>query len=153
MTPRQAIDSFLKEKTVAVVGVSRSGTKFGNSIYNELKAKGYTAYPVNPNAEKIGEDTCYPNLKALPAGVGGVIIAVKPKQTEQVVKEAKEAGINKVWMQQGSQSEAAIEFCEQNGIEAVSKRCFMMFAEPVESIHKFHRFVAKLFGAYPKATA
>jgi predicted CoA-binding protein len=40
------------------------------------------------------------------------------------------AGITKVWMQQGSQSDAAIEYCQQNGIEVVSKRCIMMFAEP-----------------------
>ena len=77
MTPRQTIDSFLSEKTLAVVGVSRSGTKTGNSIYNELRLKGYTVYPVNPHAETIGGEKCYPNLQALPAGVGGVVSVVK----------------------------------------------------------------------------
>lgn len=153
MTPRQRIDSFLTEKTLAVVGVSRSRNRFGNTVFNELKDKGFTVYPVNPNAGMIGEDKCYPDLTALPAGVGGVIVVVKPEQTEQVVSQAKEAGIKKVWMQQGSQSQAAIEFCEQNGIETVSRRCILMFAEPVGSIHKVHRFFARLFGAYPKKTA
>ncbi len=36
-----------------------------------------------------------------------------------------------MWMQQGSQSDAALAFCGDNGIEAVSKRCILMFAEPV----------------------
>ena len=153
MVARQAIDSFLAERTLAVVGVSRSGAKFGNTIYTELKNRGYTVYPVNPNTERLGQETCYPDLQSLPVGVGGVVVVVEPAQTEQVVRQAKEAGINKIWMQQGAQSDAAIEFCEQNGIEVVSKRCIMMFVEPVESIHKFHRFLAKVFGTYPRATA
>ena len=153
MTPRQVIDSFLQEKSIAVVGVSRSGTKMGNAIYRELKAKGLSIYQVNPYTDKIGDDPCYATLRLLPEKVGGVIISVKPAHAIEVVREAKEAGIDKIWMQQGSQSPEALDFCAENGMQAVSKRCIMMFAEPVESIHKFHRFFAKLFGAYPRATA
>ena len=36
-----------------------------------------------------------------------VVINVPPAQAEKVVREAKEAGISKIWLQQGSQSEAS----------------------------------------------
>ena len=64
--------------------------------------------------------------------------------------EANEAGIKKIWMQQGSESPKAIKFCKENGIELVEGECIMMFSEPVKSIHKFHRGLNKLFGKYPK---
>ena len=40
MTSRAAVEGFLAQKTLAVVGVSRGGKKFGNAILKELKAKG-----------------------------------------------------------------------------------------------------------------
>ncbi len=43
-------------------------------------------------------------LKSLPAPVDGVLIVVPPAQTEQVVREAAEAGIHRVWMQPGADS-------------------------------------------------
>jgi predicted CoA-binding protein len=41
MTSRAAVDDFVAQRTLAVVGVSRSGKKFGNTIYRELKTRGY----------------------------------------------------------------------------------------------------------------
>ena len=50
---------------------------------------------------------------------------VPPHITEQIVKECKELGITKVWMQPGSESEKAIIFCKDNGIEVVYDDCIM----------------------------
>lgn len=150
MTTMQTVRDFLAEEKLAVVGVSRNPQKFGNAVYRELKQKDYTVYPVNPNTETIGDDVCYPDLKSLPEPVGGVIMVVPPAQTEQAVRDAAEAGIKRIWMQRGSESGEAIAFCEQQGIEVVSKQCVLMFAEPVAAFHKFHRFFARLFGSVPK---
>jgi predicted CoA-binding protein len=150
MTLRQTIDSFLDEKIVAVVGVSRSGKRFGNVIFNELRGRGLTVYPVNPNVDSIGQDRCYPDVKSLPDGVGGVITVVKPDQTMEVVKQAHDAGIKKIWMQQGSESQEALDYCAAQQMEAIGKKCILMFAEPVTSYHGIHRFFARLFGTFPK---
>jgi predicted CoA-binding protein len=144
------VDGFLGEKSLAVVGVSRSGKKFGNSIMKDLEDKGYRVFPINPHAESIAGKRCYPSLKELPERPGGVITVVPPAATEAVVRDVKAAGIKRVWMQQGSESEAAIRFCAENGIEVVHGECIMMFAEPVGSIHRFHRWVWKLFGLLPR---
>lgn len=150
MTSKETVEGFLAQKTLAVVGVSRGGKKFGNTILADLKAKGYEVYPVNPQAETIGGERCYPSLAALPKRPGGVVTVVPPAATQEVVREAKAAGISRVWMQQGSESQEAIRFCTENGIEVVHGECIMMFAEPVVSIHRFHRWIWKLFGRLPR---
>ena len=150
MNSKKIVDDFLAQKKIAVVGVSRKKTKFGNTIYRELKQKGYQVYPINPNTNLIEGDSCYPDLLSLPEKVNSVIINVPPAQTERVVKEAKEAGIKKVWLQQGSQSDAAIKYCEENGIDCVSNECILMFVEPSAFIHRAHRWIWGVFGKLPQ---
>lgn len=52
-------------------------------------------------------------------------------------------------MQQGSESKNAIDLCVKNGINVIAGECIMMYAEPVKSIHSFHRWINKLVGRYP----
>ncbi len=143
------VKDILSQKKLAVVGVSRSGRKFGNAIYRELKKKGYQVFAVNPNAESVEGDRCYPDLKSLPGKVGGVVINVKPAQTEKVVREAVGAGITRLWLQQGSESAEAVEFCQQHNLTIVYKECILMFAEPVAWFHRLHRWVWKILGKLP----
>jgi len=150
MTNKETIQDILSQRKLAIVGLSRSGKKFGNMIYKELTAKGYTLYPVHPDAETIDGARCYPSLAALPEAVGGVVVCVPPAQTEQVVREAAQAGIRRVWMQQGAESPAAIQFCAENGLSEVHGECIMMFAEKVSFPHSIHRWVWKLIGKLPQ---
>lgn len=149
MTSKKNVEEFLAQKKIAVVGVSRKKTKFGNAIYKELKQKGYELFPINPNINEYEGETCYPDLVSLPEKVEAVVICVPPVQTEKVVMEAARAGINKVWLQQGSQSEVAIKFCEENGIDCVSNECILMFAQPSAFIHRAHKWVWSVLGKLP----
>jgi len=79
-----------------------------------------------------------------------VLVRTGPAHTEQVVRDAAAAGVRRVWIQQGAQSDAAVRFCAGNGLSAVTRQCILMFAEPVSSIHAFHRWVKKLFGGMPR---
>ncbi len=150
MTKQSSVTNFLKNKSIAVVGVSRNKNKFGYIAYKNLKDKQFKVFPVNPNVEAVDSDKCYPNLSSIKENVEGVLLVVPPQQSEQVVKEANNLGIKSIWFQQGSSSEQAIKFCEDNNIDYVSGECIMMFSEPVESFHKFHRWIWKIFGKLPK---
>jgi len=150
MNSKTAVDNFISKKNLAIVGVSRSGKKFGNTVNKSLKEKGYTTFIVNPNSDSIDGQTSYPDFKSIPRKIEGVLICVPPAQTELVVKDAHETGINNVWMQLGAQSEKAIKYCEGNNINYVANECILMFAEPVTGAHKFHRWVWKIFGKLPK---
>ena len=149
MTTREAIDDFLGQKTLAVVGASRDPKKFGNVVFREMQSKGYEVYPVNRSGESINGVESYQDLRALPTPVDGVILVIPPTESARVVREAADLGIRRVWMQQGAESEEAIQFCETEGVSAVHGECIMMFAEPVKSVHRFHRWVWGLLGRLP----
>jgi len=121
------IEEFLKKRNVfAVVGASRDHRKYGHQVYRDLRTAGYTVYPVNPNADEILGDKCYPSLESLPERPQVVDLVVPPKVTNQIVKVCKKLGIRKVWMQPGSESETALNFCKENNIEAVYRVCVMV---------------------------
>ena len=150
MTSKSAVVDFLGQRSLAVVGVSRGGNKFGNTAYRELKAKGYQLVPVHPEAERLEGDRCAKDLASLPAPVGGVLVIVPPQQAEQVVQEAAAAGIQRVWLQQGAESPAAIRLAESKGMSVVAGECVLMFAEPTGFGHRAHRWVWGLLGRLPQ---
>lgn len=150
MTSKADVQDFYQSQPIAVVGVSRDPKKFGNSAYKSLKAQGYNVIPVNPNTDTIEGDKSYPDLKSIPDKVGGVLVIVPPKKSEQVVKEAYEAGINRVWLQQGAESPAAIKYCQENGMTVVHNECIMMYADHSAFFHRMHGFVWGLMGKTPK---
>jgi predicted CoA-binding protein len=123
----ELIKAFLNKKNIfAVVGASRETQKYGYQVYENLKNGGYKVYPVNPNADEILGDKCYPSLESIPILPDVVDIVVPPKVTEQIVKTCKRLGVTKVWMQPGSESEKAIRFCEQNDIDVIYGVCVMI---------------------------
>jgi hypothetical protein len=148
MTTQASVEGFLAEKTLAIAGVSRSGKGFGNSALKDLTDKGYEVLPVHPEAEEVGGVRCSPTIAELPKEVGGLILVVPPDQSEKLVRQAKDAGIKRVWMQQGAESAAAIGYCESNGIDVVHGECIMMFAQPT-GFHRFHRWLNGLFRKLP----
>lgn len=124
---QELIKRFLDKKNVfAVVGVSRGSQKYGYQVYKDLKNGGYEVYPVNPNADVVLGDKCYSSLEHLPVKPDVVDVVVPPKVTEVVVKACKRLGITKVWMQPGSESEVAMNFCKENGIDVVYGVCVMI---------------------------
>lgn len=141
MADLKNVEEFLKEKKLAIVGVSRTPHKFGNSVVKELGAKGYKFYPIHHSAEEINGVKCYTGFDKLPEQVGGLIISVKPAETEKVVREAVKAGIKKIWLQNGAESTDAINYCTENNVLVVYKKCVLMFAEPTPFVHKFHRWI------------
>jgi len=121
------ISEFLdKKNTFAVIGASRNPEKYGHQVYKDLRSAKYRVYPINLNAAEILGDKCYPSLEALPEKPAVVDLVVPPKVTEQVVKTCVKLGIKKVWMQPGSESEAAIDFCRENSIDVVHGVCVMI---------------------------
>lgn len=150
MTSRKLVEDFVSQNNIAVVGVSRHKSKFGNYIYRELKKKDYRVFPVNPNLDFADGDKCYPDLSSVPEKLDGVIINVSPPEAVNVIKDANTVGIKRVWLQQGSQSDEAVKFCLQNNIDCVSNECIIMFAEPTGFMHRAHRWVWGVMGKLPR---
>jgi len=153
-TLNDAAAAFLNLKRIAVAGVSRANPDAGNLIYKTLRDRGYQVFALNPNTNEIEGDPCYPNLKAIPGGVEGVVLATTPQVTEQIVHECAEVGVRHVWMHRsitaGSVSDTATTYCREHGIQVIPGACPMMFCEPVDFGHKCMRWLFNLTGSIPK---
>jgi len=141
----KGINDFISKKNIALLGMSRQKSKFGNYVYKELTSRGYNIYPVHPTENEIDGAQCYPNIGSIKDKVDGVFISVSPKNIPSILQEISSAGIINVWLQQGCESLEAIDQANKLGLNLVSKKCILMYAEPVKSIHKFHRMVANIF--------
>jgi len=147
---RDEIEAFLAQPALAVVGASRRRRKFGNVAYRELRSRGRRVYAVHPTAKRIEGDPAFGSFYELPEPVAGVLVVVPPEETERVVHDAAEAGIGRVWMQQGAQSLAAIHFCAERGIQVIHGQCILMFLEPAAFIHRAHRWFRGRAGRLPQ---
>jgi predicted CoA-binding protein len=144
---KQNIENFLMAKTIAIIGASRNKKKFGNQVLKNLVSKGYDVYPVNPYAEEIEGIKCYNNVSLLPENVKTALIVTPKKETEKTVKELINKGITNIWIQQMSETTESIDIALKSNVNLIANKCIFMFAEPVSSIHKFHRTIKKLFGS------
>ena len=140
----KAIQEIVGAKHIAVVGVSDK--KFGGAIYKTLKKNGYAVHAVNPGRETFDGDPCHSRLASLPDEVKTAVIAVSPDVAEAVVVDAHAAGFTHLWFQQGKDFSVAIEKANAKGMSVVSKKCILMYAEPVTGIHAIHRLLARIFG-------
>ena len=129
----ETIKKFLdKKNTIAFIGATMQKDKWGYKKYKEIKDAGFEVYPINPKYDSINGDKCFPDLKSLievlDEKLDFVITIIPPKVTEQIVEQCKIFGVDKIWMQPGSESEKAIKFCEENGIKAVHGICIVVDA-------------------------
>jgi len=150
MTELETIKNFLSAKKIAIAGASRDPKKFGHSILKELSDKGYEVYPVNPEADEIAGFKCYRKLTDLPDDVAHLHIVTNKSRSAEIVQQAVNRGIQNIWLQLSSDSPEAIELIKKHKLDGISKRCILMYAEPVKGFHNFHRFLNKFFGTYAK---
>lgn len=150
MVTESIIRDFVQQKTLAVVGVSRSKKKFSYQLYQALRSKGYRLFAVNPNASDLDGEKCFAGLQTLPEPVDGVVVITPPKRTASIIKKAAAAGITRIWIQQGAESPEAIAFCTENNLTVIHNQCLLMFAEPVNFPHSLHRCIWKILGKIPK---
>lgn len=114
-----------KNNVIAVVGVSENQQKYGARIFRTLKKLGYNVYAVNPKHKELYGQPVYPRLSKLPVKPKLVITVVPPQVTLRVLEEVKKQAIEMVWMQEGSENDETINFCEENKLKYTAGACFI----------------------------
>jgi predicted CoA-binding protein len=152
---KAAAAEFLKQKRIAVTGVSREGTSHGaNVVYQRLRERGYQVFALNPNAAEVEGDPCFPNLRSIVGGVDAVVIATRAEHAEETVLECAELGIRYVWMHRsfgtGSVSEPAAKVARQSGIHVISGGCPLMFDPVSDGAHRMMRLLFTMTGKVPR---
>jgi len=148
MSIRDDIDDFLKQKRLALVGVSRTETDFTRLLFREFVRRGYDAVPVNPASEAIDGRPCFHRVQDITPPVDGVLLLTSPAKTESVVLDCAEAGISRIWMYRsvgkGAVSRRAVGFCKSKGLRVIPGYCPYMFWKDVPFFHRLHGFFVKL---------
>ena len=153
MTTREAIDDFLTQERLAVVGVSRNPEDFSRGLFRELRRRGYDVVPVNLHATEVDGQPCFAHVRDIVPPVDGALLMTAPEATNQVVRECAEAGVRRVWMHRGggvgAVSREAVDFCNEKGMEVVPGYCPYMFLPRTAFFHRLHGFAKRLTGTYP----
>jgi predicted CoA-binding protein len=122
----ELIKEFMDQKRFAVVGATDNPEKYGNRVVKNLRDRGYEVYPVNPKLEEVEGLKCYASIAEIPVSVDVVDFVVPPNATEGILKQCKDLGLDRIWLQPGSESETAIAFCRDNNLKVVHSVCVML---------------------------
>ena len=153
MSMKQAIDDFLAQRRIGIVGVSRGKNDFSRGLLREMRMQGYDTVPVNPNAEEIEGLKCFPSVRDINPPVDGVLVMVPGNEVESVVRDCAAAGVKRVWLHGmdtvTDPGEPVRALCGENGITLIPGQCPYMFLAETAWIHRLHARIWKWFGKYP----
>jgi predicted CoA-binding protein len=140
MTPAMTTAEFLSHKKLALMRLSAQTPVMGD-MKKELVPKGYEISVVYLSANETD-----PTIDQVRDRVEGAIISVPKSECEAAVRQAIDAGIPRLWLQAGCDSKEALTLCAERGVPVIHKACVLMYAQPVQSVHRFHRGISKVFG-------
>lgn len=90
-----SVASFLRPRTIAVIGAGRKPGGVGHAIVQALLAGDFAGivYPVNPAATSICGVRAYASISEVPSPVDVAVVAVPPVAVRDVVEEAADAKV------------------------------------------------------------
>lgn len=88
--PPVNLDQLLLPSTIAVIGVSGSGSGPGNTFLRNLTAQGFTGqvYVVHPSASELEGFACVRSLAEIPAQVDYAFVSVSAERVPDLVRQA-----------------------------------------------------------------
>jgi predicted CoA-binding protein len=116
------------DPVIAVVGATDNLHKYGSKIYRNLKAKGYTVYPLNLVSDTVDGDRAYADLGDLPVKPDIVNIVVPPPRTRKVVERCVDLGLDHIWIQPGAEDASVLAYLDEHGIHYLANACIMVHA-------------------------
>ncbi len=109
-----------------VIGASKNPNKYGYRVLKHLKEFGYSVVPVNLKEKKILGLPVVDNINKIKDKINLIIFVVPPEITLNILRDVKKLGVRKVWLQPGSESKAAVNFCKENKIECIYNACIIV---------------------------
>jgi predicted CoA-binding protein len=113
-------------RTIAIVGASTDSYKASHMVMSYLQAEGYRCIPVNPNADAILGERCYPDVASIPDAIDVVDIFRPAHECPAIVEQAIAKGAGCVWFQLRIVNLEAAERAEQAGLTVIMDRCIKM---------------------------
>jgi len=139
--------------SLAVAGVSRSGSQPANAIFRKLRDCSFDVVPVNSLADQLEGATCYPDLASIPGVVDGLMVVTPPAAAASLVRQAGARRIRQIWFHrsfgEGSVCAAALQTCAEFGIRPIVGGCPLTYCEPIDLAHRCFRWWLSREGRVP----
>ena len=134
-----AVESFLRPRSVAVIGASRRRRTVGGQILHNLLTGGFTGsvYPVNRIARTVQRAHAYDSIKDVPGPVDLAVLVVPAAQVAAVARECGAAGVRALlvisagFAETGASGSARqrelLAICRRAGMRLIGPNCFGVF--------------------------
>jgi len=121
----QQITDILSLRTVAVIGMSKHSSKAAHYVPKYLIDNGYDVTPVNPNAEKILNISCYDSVSEIEGPVDIIDVFRPSEQISFIIRDCIEKKPKVIWLQEGIHDFESEELARKAGILVVFNRCML----------------------------
>ncbi len=107
---------FMKFKNWVVAGDVMNEQKYAYKIVKALKSNGFEVERLHP---KEDHESVHNSILEIDHNIDVLDLCINPKSGINIVKEAKEKGIDKILIQPGAESNEILDFCRENNMTAV----------------------------------
>ena len=131
-----------KNKTIAMVGVSKDPKKPSTIVMKYMQEYGFKVIPVNPKAkgDKILGEEVYEKITDIKQKVDIIDVFRPSNEVYAIAEDAVKIGAKVLWLQLGIRDEKAKELVEKNDIDYVDNKCTKM---------EYQKFFLKMRQAFP----
>ena len=118
----------IKNKTIAMIGVSKDSTKPSTIVMKYMQNYGYKVIPVNPRAkgEKILGEEVFGKLEEIKIPIDIVDVFRPSNEALNIAEDTVKIKAKVLWLQLGIRSDEAKTTVELNNIEYIENRCTKM---------------------------
>ena len=124
-----AVDTLMKARTIAVVGLDSRTERPAYRIASYLKDHGYRVVPIHRGihaADEVLGEKAYESLQDVPEPIDLVDVFVRSDQTDPIIDDAVTVGAKAVWLQVGITNEAGLARARAAGLAVMQDRCTMV---------------------------
>ncbi|WP_442603850.1 CoA-binding protein [Paenibacillus sp. KN14-4R] len=108
---------------IAVVGLSDKPDRTSYMVSEAMKERGYRIIPVNPNANYILGEKCYPSLLDIPEPIDIVNVFRRAEEVVPIAEQAAQIKAKVFWLQLGIINDDAGRIASEAGLTVIMDRC------------------------------
>lgn len=114
---KKEITSFFGLQNFVIFKIEDNPNSIPYQIFKALKEK-LNMVPISKEKEILGTK-CYQKLSEIDRNIQAVIITTNPENTLDFCKECFKNKINNIWIEIGSESKDALDYCKEKNINVI----------------------------------
>jgi predicted CoA-binding protein len=166
---KSAIDEFLSQKVIVIVGDTWGKEDPALHILARLQGQGFEVFRVAKERGRLGDVEVYGSILEIPVDVGAVLVTGSAELAARIVGDCAQRGIRWVWLHSAlgtsprrwmhkmehaisSVGPEALVLARQHGITVIPGACPMMFCADADFPHRMVRGVLEWLGCLEERT-